>query len=154
MSIGLEDLKNITEGKFNHDSLVDSLTPVQSSPVIRVQKIDSLGRAYSTGKRKTSIARVWIKPGSGSIVVNGKKYDEYFARPVLRMIVDQPLKVVDRDSGYDVWCTVKGGGISGQAGAVRHGISSALVNFEPELRALLKKGHFLTRDSREVERKK
>jgi small subunit ribosomal protein S9 len=117
-------------------------------------KIDAKGRAYATGRRKNAIARVWIKRGKGKITVNGKPIEAYFARPVLRMLVAQPLNAVARLSEMDVDCTVCGGGLSGQAGAVRHGISRALVNFEPGLRPTLKKGAFLTRDSRAVERKK
>ncbi len=119
-----------------------------------VQKVDAQGRAYATGKRKDAVARVWIKPGSGKIAVNGRALEVYFARPVLRMILKQPLGIVNRDGQYDIIVTVKGGGLSGQAGAVRHGISKALTYFEPELRGPLKKGGFLTRDSRVVERKK
>jgi len=117
-------------------------------------KIDPQGRAYATGKRKNAIARVWIKPGSGKILVNGRESPVYFARPVLRMLINQPFGVVNRMGQYDVVCTVKGGGLSGQAGAVRHGISKALTYFEPGLRPLLKQGGYLTRDSRVVERKK
>ena len=117
-------------------------------------KLDKLGRAYATGKRKNAIARVWVKPGRGRIVVNGRDSDTYFARPVLRMIINQPFVVVDRSEQYDVMCTVTGGGLSGQAGAVRHGISRALTNYEPALRPVLKRAGFLTRDSRVVERKK
>ena len=112
------------------------------------------GRYFTTGKRKDAVARVWIKPGSGKITVNGKDYLEYFARPVLQMILQQPLSVADRTGQFDILVTVKGGGLSGQAGAVRHGISKALTYFEPGLRPVLKKGGFLTRDSRVVERKK
>ncbi|KAB0266099.1 30S ribosomal protein S9 [Microvirga brassicacearum] len=119
-----------------------------------VKKVDAQGRAYATGKRKDAVARVWIKPGSGKIVVNGRALEVYFARPVLRMILKQPLGVVNRDEQYDITVTVKGGGLSGQAGAVRHGVSKALTYYEPELRGPLKKGGFLTRDSRVVERKK
>ena len=119
-----------------------------------VKKVDKLGRAYATGKRKDAVARVWIKPGAGKITVNARELDIYFARPVLRMMIQQPLVVASRNGQYDVICTVAGGGLSGQAGAVRHGISKALTNFEPDLRSVLKKGGFLTRDSRTVERKK
>jgi small subunit ribosomal protein S9 len=126
---------------------------VAAAPV-HVQKLDKLGRAYATGKRKNAIARVWIKRGGGKITVNGKDYSKYFARPVLQMLLQQPIKVAARDAQYDVMATVVGGGLSGQAGAVRHGISKALTYFEPELRGVLKKGGFLTRDSRVVERKK
>lgn len=118
------------------------------------RKVDAQGRAYATGKRKDAVARVWLKPGRGAIVVNGKELEKYFARPVLRMVLQQPLVAANRQNQYDVVCTVTGGGLSGQAGAVRHGLSKALTNFEPELRAVLKKGGFLTRDSRVVERKK
>ncbi len=118
------------------------------------QKLDAHGRAYATGKRKDAIARVWIKPGAGNIVINGRPVETYFARPVLRMILRQPLALVDRETQYDVNVTVTGGGLSGQAGAVRHGISKALTHYEPELRGPLKKEGFLTRDSRTVERKK
>ena len=119
-----------------------------------VQKLDSLGRAYATGKRKNAVARVWIKPGKGVITVNAKDYTKYFARPVLQMLLQQPLSAVNRSTQYDINVTVVGGGLSGQAGAVRHGISKALTYFEPDLRSILKKGGFLTRDSRVVERKK
>jgi small subunit ribosomal protein S9 len=119
-----------------------------------VQKLDAQGRAYATGKRKNAIARVWIKPGPGKVVVNDRELDVYFARPVLRMLIIQPFAIAGRSGQYDVFVTVAGGGLSGQAGAVRHGISKALTYFEPELRAPLKKGGFLTRDSRVVERKK
>ena len=119
-----------------------------------VQKLDKQGRAYATGKRKNAVARVWVKPGSGKIVVNTKPVEVFFARPVLRMMIQQPLVAAARAGQYDVICTVTGGGLSGQAGAVRHGLSKALTNFEPELRGVLKKGGFLTRDSRVVERKK
>jgi small subunit ribosomal protein S9 len=117
-------------------------------------KIDALGRAYATGKRKNAVARVWIKPGNGKVEVNGRDSPVYFARPVLRMLINQPFEVANRLGQFDVWCTVKGGGLSGQAGAVRHGISRALTHYEPALRPLLKKEGFLTRDSRIVERKK
>ena len=130
-----------------------SAEPRAEAPV-HVQKLDKLGRAYATGKRKDAVARVWIKPGSGRIQVNGKSYEAYFARPVLRMIVQQPLGITQRVGQYDLLVNVAGGGLSGQAGAVRHGLSKALTYFEPELRPLLKKEGFLTRDARVVERKK
>jgi small subunit ribosomal protein S9 len=117
-------------------------------------KIDDLGRSYATGKRKDAVARVWIKRGNGKITVNGREIETYFARPTLRMIIQQPLEAAERKDEFDVECTVVGGGLSGQAGAVRHGISKALTYFEPSLRPVLKKGGFLTRDSRVVERKK
>jgi small subunit ribosomal protein S9 len=116
--------------------------------------LDAKGRAYATGKRKNAVARVWIKPGTGKITVNDRDIPVYFARPVLRMLLNQPFSVVDRVGQYDVVCTVTGGGLSGQAGAVRHGISKALLNYEPGLRPALKAKGFLTRDSRVVERKK
>lgn len=117
-------------------------------------KLDAKGRAYATGRRKNAIARVWVKRGAGKVTVNGKALETYFARPVLRMLVQQPMNSVNRLSEIDIDCTVVGGGLSGQAGAVRHGIARALTYFEPELRSILKKGGFLTRDSRVVERKK
>ena len=119
-----------------------------------VQKLDKQGRAYATGKRKNAVARVWIKPGKGVVTVNGRPLDVYFARPVLRMILNQPLVVANRLAQYDLMITVAGGGLSGQAGAVRHGLSKALTYYEPDLRGALKKEGFLTRDSRVVERKK
>jgi small subunit ribosomal protein S9 len=121
---------------------------------VRVQKLDKSGRAYATGKRKDAIARVWVKPGSGKITVNNKEFSAYFARPVLQMVLKQPIVAANRDGQFDIDCKVIGGGLSGQAGAVRHGISIALTHYEPGLRSVLKKGGFLTRDSRVVERKK
>lgn len=118
------------------------------------RKVDDLGRAYATGKRKNAIARVWIKPGTGKITVNGREIAVFFARPVLRMLINQPFAVAERENQFDVNCLVVGGGLSGQAGAVKHGISKALTYFEPALRGTLKKAGFLTRDSRVVERKK
>ena len=135
-----------------------SRSRVAATPVEEIEaaqpKIDAQGRAYATGKRKDAVARVWIKRGSGKLTINGKDATVYFARPVLRMILAQPFGFADRVGVYDVWCTVSGGGLSGQAGAVRHGISKALTYFEPELRPVLKSHGFLTRDSRTVERKK
>jgi small subunit ribosomal protein S9 len=130
-----------------------AVAPVSTAP-IHEQKLDSLGRAYATGKRKNAVARVWIKPGKGKLVINGREFATYFARPVLQLIVKQPIVAAERNDQYDVIVTVAGGGLSGQAGAVRHGISKALTYFEPALRPVLKKGGFLTRDSRVVERKK
>jgi small subunit ribosomal protein S9 len=121
---------------------------------VYVQKLDAHGRAYATGKRKDAVARVWLKPGAGQILVNAKVFTDYFARPVLQMIVQQPILAANRNGQFDVVATVSGGGLSGQAGALRHGISKALTHYEPELRAVLKKGGFLTRDPRVVERKK
>ncbi len=128
--------------------------PAPGDAPVHVQKLDKLGRAYATGKRKNAVARVWLKPGKGQATVNGKPLDQYFARPVLRMILSQPLVIADRITQYDISVTVVGGGLSGQAGAVRHGIAKALTYYEPELRPSLKKEGFLTRDARVVERKK
>ena len=146
-SATLEDLKEVMEGGESAPAPAPVVQPVEP-------KIDDLGRAYATGKRKDAIARVWIKPGIGRVVINGRELEVYFARPVLRMILNQPFIAADRADQFDVMATVKGGGLSGQAGAVRHGISRALLNYEPGLRPVLKKGGFLTRDSRVVERKK
>ncbi len=129
-----------------------AVTPAETP--MREPKRDALGRSYATGRRKNAIARVWIKPGRGDISVNGKKVGQYFARPVLRMLITQPFLVADRYNQFDVFCTVTGGGLSGQAGAMRHGISRALTYYEPNLRGILKVAGFLTRDSRVVERKK
>ena len=129
------------------------VTPAEEAVVAEPQ-IDEHGRSYATGKRKDAVARVWVKRGNGIVTVNGKELTKYFARPALQMILRQPLEATGRGSEIDVVCTVKGGGLSGQAGAVRHGISRALTFFEPELRPVLKQGGFLTRDSRVVERKK
>ena len=131
-----------------------ALKPATPEAPKYVQKLDKQGRAYATGKRKNAVARVWIKPGAGKVTINTRSIEVYFARPVLRMMIQQPFVAVNRTGQYDVNCTVSGGGLSGQAGALRHGISRALVNFEPELRGALKKGGFMTRDSRVVERKK
>src|SRR5579871_3839931 len=127
---------------------LSQLKPAAPDAPKYTKKVDKQGRAYATGKRKDAVARVWIKPGAGKITVNARELDIYFARPVLRMMIQQPLVVASRNGQYDVVCTVAGGGLSGQAGAVRHGISKALTNFEPDLRGVLKKGGFLTRDSR------
>ena len=138
----LADLKSLT-------------TPAAAPAAVAAEpKIDKEGRAYATGKRKNAVARVWLKPGAGRIVVNGREVLVYFARPVLRMLINQPFGATGRANQYDVVCTVAGGGLSGQAGAVRHGISKALTYYEPGLRPVLKAGGFLTRDSRVVERKK
>lgn len=147
--ITLDNLKSATQ---NVDGAAGSVA-VAVAPV-KVKKIDAQGRSYATGKRKNAIARVWIKPGLGKIMVNGREWESYFARPVLQMIINQPFKAANRAAQYDVFCTISGGGLSGQAGALRHGISRALVHFEPELHSILKQGGFLTRDSRVVERKK
>jgi small subunit ribosomal protein S9 len=133
---------------------LSALKPAAPEAPKYVQKLDQQGRAYATGKRKNAVARVWLKPGGGKILVNTKAVETFFARPVLRMLISQPLVAADRLGQYDVVCSVSGGGLSGQAGAVRHGISKALTYFEPDLRPVLKRGGFLTRDPRVVERKK
>ena len=162
----LKDLKTVLDSAQEIDSSeTDVISPVSNNLVgkpnvdlpeetLPVQKIDDLGRSYATGKRKDAVARVWIKPGPGRVVVNGKDFETYFARPVLQMIIKQPFQAASREGLYDVFSTVRGGGLSGQAGALKHGISKALTLFEPTLRAVLKKEGFLTRDSRVVERKK
>ena len=151
--VTLENLKESLEaGNENKDTSVTQ--PSSNKTAVHEQVLDEQGRSYATGKRKDAIARVWIKPGAGRITVNGREVENYFARPVLRMLLDQPFAVADRVGQYDVMCTVKGGGLSGQAGAVRHGISKALSLYEPGVRPVLKKEGFLTRDSRVVERKK
>ncbi|MEL6364568.1 MAG: 30S ribosomal protein S9 [Pseudomonadota bacterium] len=147
----LEDLKDVV-AEAATDAGADA--PETEEYVLPEPKIDAQGRSYATGKRKTAVARVWIKPGSGRIVVNKKDHAEYFGRPVLQMIIKQPLQVAERADQFDIYCTVTGSGPSGQAGAVRHGISRALTFYEPGLRPVLKKAGFLTRDSRVVERKK
>ena len=131
-----------------------ALKPAVAEAPKYVQKLDKQGRAYATGKRKNAVARVWIKPGGGKVTVNTKPVETFFARPVLRMLIQQPLVAANRQGQYDVVCTVSGGGLSGQAGAVRHGISKALTHYEPDLRPVLKRNGFLTRDPRVVERKK
>jgi len=136
------------------DLSVAAETPAATPAPLREKQIDAQGRAYATGRRKDAVARVWIKPGSGKIVVNGRDQEVYFARPTLRLVIDQPFQVADRAGQYDVIATVKGGGLSGQAGAVKHGIATALTKFEPALRSVVKAAGFLTRDSRVVERKK
>ena len=133
---------------------LSALKGSEAAAPVHEKKVDAQGRAYATGKRKNAVARVWIKPGVGKIVVNAKEFDKYFARPVLQMLLKQPLQAANRTDQFDVMATVTGGGLSGQAGAVRHGISKALTYYEPELRPVLRKGGFLTRDSRVVERKK
>lgn len=127
--------------------------PVEAAP-LREQQLDKYGRAYATGRRKDAIARVWLKPGSGKIVINGREQEVYFARPTLRLVINQPFDVADRQGQYDVVATVVGGGLSGQAGAVKHGIAQALSRYEPTLRTVVKQAGFLTRDPRVVERKK
>ena len=149
----MTDVTN-TETATGFDALKGLSASAETDAPVYVQKLDAQGRAYSTGKRKNAIARVWVKPGSGKITVNGKDVGAYFARPVLQMMVAQPLTVSERATQYDVVCTVEGSGLSGQAGAIRHGLSHALTHYEPELRKVLKPHGFLTRDSRVVERKK
>ena len=144
----LEDLQAVAAGETGGaELLLDTTAP-------REPVRDELGRSYATGKRKDAVARVWIKPGSGKVTVNGKEMAVYFARPVLQMILRQPFQITNREDQFDVMATVKGGGLSGQAGAVKHGISKALQLYEPSLRSALKAAGFLTRDSRVVERKK
>ena len=133
---------------------LSTLKPAAPEAPKYVQKLDKQGRAYATGKRKNAVARVWLKPGKGTITVNTRAVEVFFARPVLRMLIQQPIVAANRTGQYDVICSVSGGGLSGQAGAVRHGLSKALMSYEPDLRGALKKGGFLTRDSRVVERKK
>ena len=140
----LDELSTLTSGE---DAIVEVAAP-------REPVRDSLGRSYATGKRKDAVARVWIKPGKGTITINGKEQEVYFARPTLRLVINQPFAITDREGQYDVIATVRGGGLSGQAGAVKHGIAQALSKYEPELRSTVKAAGFLTRDSRVVERKK
>jgi len=147
----MSEIKSLDDLK----SAVSAATaPVQAQAAVRVAVRDKLGRAYATGKRKNAVARVWIKPGTGKVTVNGKTMAEYFARPVLQMILRQPFTIAGREDQFDVMATVAGGGLSGQAGAVKHGVSKALQLYEPALRGALKAAGFLTRDSRVVERKK
>ena len=134
--------------------LGDVAKPAQPEAPVHVKKVDAHGRAYATGKRKNAIARVWLKPGTGKITVNGRDQTEYFARPTLRLVINQPFDIADRRDQYDVMATVVGGGLSGQAGAVKHGIAVALTRYEPTLRTTVKQAGFLTRDPRVVERKK
>jgi small subunit ribosomal protein S9 len=146
----LSDLKDIAGDAPGGDAA----TIAESTAPLREQELDQHGRAYATGRRKDAVARVWIKPGKGTITVNGKDQETYFARPTLRLIINQPFAITDRAGQFDVIATVKGGGLSGQAGAVKHGISQALAKYEPALRSTVKAAGFLTRDSRVVERKK
>jgi len=156
----LSDLKALTEGQAppppaaaGEEAPARQPTPVEPAP-LREQILDAQGRAYATGRRKDAVARVWLKPGTGKIIVNGRDQEVYFARPTLRLIINQVFDVADRKGQYDVIATVSGGGLSGQAGAVRHGISTALTRYEPALRTTVKREGFLTRDPRVVERKK
>ena len=152
MSDEIKSLDNLKQAVEAADIPIENL--VEAATVTREAVRDDLGRSYATGKRKDAVARVWVKPGSGKIVVNGRDQEVYFARPVLRLILAQPFEVTGVVGEFDVMCTVKGGGLSGQAGAVKHGISKALQIYEPTLRAPLKAAGFLTRDARVVERKK
>ncbi|MFA9200879.1 MAG: 30S ribosomal protein S9 [Cypionkella sp.] len=150
----LADLQNITGGAPAGET-ADAAAPVATSNApLREQELDKQGRAYATGRRKDAVARVWLKPGSGKIVVNGREQEVYFARPTLRLVINQPFGITEREGQYDVVATVKGGGLSGQAGAVKHGIAQALSKYEPALRSTVKAAGFLTRDPRVVERKK
>jgi small subunit ribosomal protein S9 len=130
------------------------VAPASPAAPLREKIVDAQGRSYATGRRKDAVARVWLKPGTGKIVVNGRDQTVYFARPTLRLVINQPFDITDRVGQYDIIATVKGGGLSGQAGAVKHGIAQALSKFEPALRSAVKAEGFLTRDSRAVERKK
>ena len=156
----LADLKTLAGGADAAAAQTDApeapagFTPVVSNAPLREQELDKQGRAYATGRRKDAVARVWLKPGSGKIVVNGREQEVYFARPTLRLVINQPFEIADRVGQYDIVCTVSGGGLSGQAGAVKHGIAQALTRFEPALRGTVKQAGFLTRDPRVVERKK
>ena len=146
----LADLANIA----GDAPAADAAVVAESTAPLREQELDQHGRAYATGRRKDAVARVWIKPGKGTITINGKEQETYFARPTLRLVINQPFAITDREGQYDVIATVRGGGLSGQAGAVKHGISQALTKYEPTLRGTVKAAGFLTRDSRVVERKK
>ena len=148
----MEEQENTEEIKSFED--LSKTEKNENEMILPEKEVDDFGRSYATGKRKDAVARVWLKQGPGNITINGKSSDDYFARPVLRMLINQPLVASERKEQFDVVCSVTGGGLSGQAGAVRHGISKALVLFEPELKKVLKSGGFLTRDSRVVERKK
>lgn len=150
----LKDLKGAVDGSDAAAAVAAIVEKTEEAPVKRVKKVDALGRSYGTGRRKDAVARVWLKPGSGRVTVNGRDQAIYFARQTQRLILNQPFLIINATGRYDVICTVKGGGLSGQAGAVRHGISRALENFDPEYRPALKKAGMLTRDSRIVERKK
>ena len=148
----MEEQENTEEIKSFED--LSKTEKNENDMILPEKEVDDFGRSYATGKRKDAVARVWLKQWPGNITINGKSSDDYFARPVLRMLINQPLIASERKEQFDVVCSVTGGGLSGQAGAVRHGISKALVLFEPELKKVLKSGGFLTRDSRVVERKK
>jgi small subunit ribosomal protein S9 len=149
----LSDLAGLARGDQGEGAAPLASAEQPSAP-LREQQLDAFGRAYATGRRKDAVARVWLKPGTGKIEVNGRDQTVYFARPTLRLVINQPFDVANRRDQYDVYCTVSGGGLSGQAGAVKHGIAQALARFEPALRTAVKQAGFLTRDSRVVERKK
>ena len=150
----MSDVQPTAPQGFEALAALSSNPPEQSAAILREPKIDAQGRAYATGKRKNAVARVWIKPGSGRITINDREQEVYFARPVLRMMIAQPLQIADRATQFDVVATVEGSGLSGQAGAIRHAIAKALTYYEPGLRPVLKPHGFLTRDPRVVERKK
>ena len=151
----LSDLKDLTANAPVADEGAEAPV-VRTGPAapLREREVDAQGRSYATGRRKDAVARVWLKPGSGKVTVNGRDQEVYFARPTLRLVINQPFSVAGREGQYDIVCTVKGGGLSGQAGAVKHGIAQALAKYEPALRSTVKAAGFLTRDSRVVERKK
>ena len=150
----MADEQTMTDLKDLAGAVEGTVAPEAPTAPLREKQVDKQGRAYATGRRKDAVARVWVKPGSGKIIVNGRDQEVYFARPTLRLVINQPFGLTDRVGQYDVIATVKGGGLSGQAGAVLHGISQALTRFEPALRGAVKAAGFLTRDSRAVERKK
>ena len=150
----LADLKDIAGDAAATTEGEAPVAPAAPTMPLREQELDAQGRAYATGRRKDAVARVWLKPGTGKVTVNGKDQEIYFARPTLRLVINQPFSISEREGQYDVVATVKGGGLSGQAGAVKHGISQALTKYEPALRSVVKAAGFLTRDSRTVERKK
>jgi len=150
----MADEQTMTDLKDLAGAVEGTAAPATPTAPLREKQVDKQGRAYATGRRKDAVARVWVKPGTGKIIVNGRDQEVYFARPTLRLVINQPFGLTDRVGAYDVIATVKGGGLSGQAGAVLHGNSQALTRFEPALRGVVKSAGFLTRDSRTVERKK
>ena len=150
----MADEQTMTDLKDLAGAVEGTVAPAAPTAPLRERQVDKQGRAYATGRRKDAVARVWLKPGSGKIVVNGRDQTVYFARPTLRLVINQPFDVAERREQYDVVATVVGGGLSGQAGAVKHGIAQALTRYEPALRTTVKQAGFLTRDSRAVERKK
>ena len=150
----MADEQTMTDLKDLAGAVEGTVAPADPAAPLREKQVDKQGRAYATGRRKDAVARVWVKPGSGKIIVNGRDQEVYFARPTLRLVINQPFQVAGREGQYDVVATIAGGGLSGQAGALRHGLSRALIAMEPELRGIVKAGGFLTRDPRVVERKK